>query len=230
MPNRIITRRVRLDQIRAHHTNIRCDLGDLRPLADSIRRHGLLVPLVLEADGDAYRIRDGHRRLAACHLLGLDHVRAEIHTHRLGDADWLTQAVETNHQRRTTDLSERQATIARMRAQGLTFRQIAAAYGVHPSTIGRWLDPRDPDDAALDDPATDDPATDDRDLAPVRGVPSPTPRAGRTRRRRPPIGPRVREVVERWSARDLDDQAAAILADLEAVLAPQDDTGEGVAA
>ena len=48
--------------IDAHHTNVRHDLGDLRPLIASIERHGLMVPVIVERRGDRYRLRDGHRR------------------------------------------------------------------------------------------------------------------------------------------------------------------------
>lgn len=45
----------------------RKDLGDLRPLADSIAEVGLLHPIVVTAEG---LLIAGQRRLEACRLLG----------------------------------------------------------------------------------------------------------------------------------------------------------------
>src|SRR4029078_7625519 len=48
-------------------TMFRQDLGDLKPLIDSIKRHGLLHPIVLSEDN---QLICGRRRLAACMQLG----------------------------------------------------------------------------------------------------------------------------------------------------------------
>lgn len=60
--------RVRLDAIDFHQHNVREDLGDLRDLTASIRRFGIMQPVVLEQRGDRLRIRAGHRRVAAARL------------------------------------------------------------------------------------------------------------------------------------------------------------------
>jgi N6-adenosine-specific RNA methylase IME4 len=53
----------------------RKDLGDLRPLADSIAEVGLLHPIVVTPDG---RLIAGQRRLEACRLLGWDEVPVTV--------------------------------------------------------------------------------------------------------------------------------------------------------
>ena len=50
-------------------TRFRQDLGDLRPLIESIKRHGLLHPIVLSEDN---QLICGRRRLAACMQLELN--------------------------------------------------------------------------------------------------------------------------------------------------------------
>lgn len=53
----------------------RRDLGDVKALADSIKRVGLLHPIVVTSDG---WLIAGQRRLAACRLLGWEMVRISV--------------------------------------------------------------------------------------------------------------------------------------------------------
>lgn len=54
------------------------DERELRDLADSIATHGLLQPLVVQSDGDGYRIIAGERRFRAARLAGLSTVPALV--------------------------------------------------------------------------------------------------------------------------------------------------------
>ncbi len=54
-------------------TRFRQDLGDLKPLIESIKRHGLLHPIVLSEDN---QLICGRRRLAACTQLGKTEIEA----------------------------------------------------------------------------------------------------------------------------------------------------------
>lgn len=63
-----------IDQIQVGF-RYRKDLGDLRPLADSIAEVGLLHPVVLTPEG---RLIAGQRRLAACRLLGWSNIPITI--------------------------------------------------------------------------------------------------------------------------------------------------------
>ena len=47
-------------------------------LVDSIRDHGILVPIVVTASGDAWEVLSGHRRLACARLLGLAEVPCQV--------------------------------------------------------------------------------------------------------------------------------------------------------
>ena len=59
----------------------RQDLGQLADLALSIREHGVIQPLIVEAvDGGRYRLLAGERRLSACRSLGLETAPCVIRT------------------------------------------------------------------------------------------------------------------------------------------------------
>lgn len=70
-------------ELAVHPANIRDDLGDLHELVDTINTHGVLQPLlVMRGEHGRYVVLDGHRRLAASIMAGLQRVpvslRAEV--------------------------------------------------------------------------------------------------------------------------------------------------------
>lgn len=136
--------RVAVARVRAHGTNVRKDLGDLRDLTDSVQRFGVMQPVIVEERGDHYRLRDGHRRIAVAQLLGLARVPAVIHTEALEDDEWLTHAVHANEHRRQLDQRDRVHAITKMRDAGMTLDGIAREFGVSRSTVDRWLAPTRP--------------------------------------------------------------------------------------
>ncbi len=54
--------------------NVRSDPGDLAGLAETIREHGILQPLGVTPEGQAYRVVYGNRRREAAIVVGLDRV------------------------------------------------------------------------------------------------------------------------------------------------------------
>jgi ParB family chromosome partitioning protein len=78
----------------------RFDEQALAELADSIRRHGILQPLVVQQDGDGYTLIAGERRHRAAALVGLSEVPVSI---RGGDERAIEIAVDENLHRRDLD-------------------------------------------------------------------------------------------------------------------------------
>ena len=77
--------------------------AEIDDLVESIRKHGVLVPLVVvaEADTEVYELISGHRRLACARALGLTEVPCEVRA--LGSRTARRRAVlEYNRQRRKT--------------------------------------------------------------------------------------------------------------------------------
>lgn len=73
-------------KVGAHH--LRADLaGDaLDELAASIRRLGVIVPLLVSADGDSFVVIAGHRRYAAAGMVGLQSVPCCVREGSIQDA------------------------------------------------------------------------------------------------------------------------------------------------
>lgn len=138
---RVLEARVlRLALLDFHPSNVGRDLGDLRSLAGSINDNGILVPLDVETTtGGRYRLRDGHRRLAAARLAGIKTGPAIIHTDTLDEREWLLQSVEFNHRRKGYDEADQRRVASRLEALGVTRAGIAEAFGVSPNAIGRLL-------------------------------------------------------------------------------------------
>lgn len=135
---------VPVDTILFHPHNIRRDYGDLRGLAASITRFGVMQPVVLETYGDRLRLRAGHRRVAAARLAGLTKVPAIVHSDALDDDEWLMASVHENAQRRALDAGERTRTITALRDHGCSWEGIAEAFGVTAATCRGWCRGEDP--------------------------------------------------------------------------------------
>lgn len=129
---------VRVEQVRFHPHNVRQDLGDLRPLAQSIANYGVMQPIVVERYGDGLRLRAGHRRLAAAKLIDLRRIPALIHSEALDDRRWLEHAVQENVMRAQLDKSDRRRTIEALRRLGCTWQGIAETFGVTAHTVHSW--------------------------------------------------------------------------------------------
>ena len=70
---------------------------ELNTLAQSIRESGVLVPALARPAGDRYELISGHRRLAACKLLGLPTIPVIVRD--LTDAEAIITMVDANLQR-----------------------------------------------------------------------------------------------------------------------------------
>lgn len=116
------------------------DPEGLRDLAESIRTHGLLQPIVVERDAGGLRLVAGERRLRAAALAGLTHVPALIRPVTHSGREALELALVENLQR--TDLSplEEAAAYARLAdAFALSHEAIALRVGRSRAAITNTL-------------------------------------------------------------------------------------------
>ncbi len=91
---------VRLSEIEPNKSQPRTDFDEeaISTLADSIRQHGLLQPLLVRPlESGGYQIVAGERRWRACRMLGLDEI--PVHIRELSDKETMQVALIENLQR-----------------------------------------------------------------------------------------------------------------------------------
>jgi ParB family chromosome partitioning protein len=123
-----------------HQPRHHFDQAAIEELAASIRRHGVLQPLLVSEDGqDHYLIITGERRWRAARRAGLRAVPAVIRE-RLEDAAQLELALVENLQRRDlTPLEEARAFDSLRSSLGLTQAEIAERVAMDRSTVANAL-------------------------------------------------------------------------------------------
>jgi len=123
-----------------HQPRHHFDDAAIGELSASIRRHGVLQPLLISEDGpERYTIITGERRWRAARRAGLKTVPAVIREH-LEDADQLELALVENLQRRDlTPLEEARAFDHLRTSLGLTQAEIAERVAMDRSTVANAL-------------------------------------------------------------------------------------------
>lgn len=131
-------RQIPLSEIALHPSNPRRDVGDIGQLADSIKRQGVLQPIVVVGHNGGYLAVAGGRRLAAAKAAGLKHIPALVRT--LTDAEAGTVALIENLEREDLDpLEEAQAYQDVLKLTGWTQAKLAEALGRSQGTIANAL-------------------------------------------------------------------------------------------
>jgi ParB family chromosome partitioning protein len=101
-------------------------------LADSLREHGLLQPILVRPNDGGYTLIAGSRRLRAAESLGWARIKALV----MGDGDPELLALIENLQREALDpIDEAEAIQALKDRLGITFEQLAAKLGKSRSSI-----------------------------------------------------------------------------------------------
>ena len=133
--------RIPLSRIRPNPAQPRRQLTDesIATLADSIRRHGQLSPLLVRAAGaDGYELIAGQRRLRALERLGRVHADAIVLP--AGDCACATLALVENLQREQLHyLDEAEACRRILDSYPITQERLAASLSVSPSTLANRL-------------------------------------------------------------------------------------------
>lgn len=114
------------------------DEGSLEGLADSIRTHGIVQPLLVRRQGDRYELIAGERRWRAARLAGLSKVPVIVK--EVPDHDLLEIALIENIQREDLNpIEEAQAYKRLIENVGLTQEALAARVGRDRSYITNYL-------------------------------------------------------------------------------------------
>lgn len=131
---------LRLDQIQQnpYQPRKRFDDDDLKQLADSIREHGVLQPLVVRQAGDGFQLIAGERRLRAAQQVGLSEV--PVHIVAFDDQQVYEAALVENIQR--ADLNPIEKAVGfkdYLDRYGVTTEQLGAKLGLDRSTVSNFL-------------------------------------------------------------------------------------------
>jgi ParB family chromosome partitioning protein len=110
----------------------------LQSLADSLRQHGLLQPLVVRPHGEGFQLIAGERRWRAAQLAGIETVR--VICKPASDADALGLSLIENLQREDLDpIEEATAYRTLLADRSLTHEQLASYVGKDRATVSNAL-------------------------------------------------------------------------------------------
>lgn len=126
--------------------NVRSDPGNLAGLAETIREHGILQPLGVSPEGQAFRVVYGNRRRDASIVVGLDRVPCVIVQAREPQDVMIQQVLENLQRLDLNDMDKAQAFEQMLRhlagsgvSQGESLDQMARTLGLSARQIQRYL-------------------------------------------------------------------------------------------
>ena len=137
----MVPQMIAVDQIRPSHQQVRTrfDAEPLGELADSIRQHGVLQPLLVRKLMDGYELIAGERRWRAARLAGLIAVPAVVRSDAGNDAQLVLGLIE-NLQRSDLDPIEEAGGLKRLTDEfGLTHEEVAQRIGKHRVSVTQSL-------------------------------------------------------------------------------------------
>ncbi len=115
------------------------DLDKLQELADSIKAHGVVQPIVVRATGtDQYELIAGERRWRAAHIAGLSEIPVVIR--EMDDRSVLAVALIENIQREDLNPLEQAESLCRLLEEfEMTHQQLAESVGKSRASISNLL-------------------------------------------------------------------------------------------
>jgi ParB family chromosome partitioning protein len=137
----LVPQMIAVDQIRPSHQQVRTrfDAEPLGELAESIRLHGVLQPLLVRRLHDGYELIAGERRWRAARLAGLTAVPAVVRNDASNDEQLVLGLIE-NLQRSDLDPIEEARGLRRLTEEfGLTHEEVARRIGKHRVSVTQSL-------------------------------------------------------------------------------------------
>lgn len=124
------SRTVSLDAIRLapDHPRRALDSAALAVLAESIRRHGVLQPVLLRADAEGYVLVAGERRWRAARIAGLDAIPAIV-TDLTGEAAMEVALIEHLHREDLAPMEQARMMSRMVETMGYSIRRLAVRLG-----------------------------------------------------------------------------------------------------
>jgi len=137
----LVPQMIAVDQIRPSSQQVRSrfDAEPMGELAESIRLHGVLQPLLVRKHADGYELIAGERRWRAARLAGLRAVPAVVRSEAGSDEQLVLGLIE-NLQRTDLDPIEEARGLRRLIEEfGLTHEEVAQRLGKHRVSVTQAL-------------------------------------------------------------------------------------------
>jgi ParB family transcriptional regulator, chromosome partitioning protein len=137
----LVPQMIAVDQIRPSHQQVRTrfDAEPLGELAESIRLHGVLQPILVRKLADGYELIAGERRWRAARLAGLTALPAVVRNNAGNDEQLVLGLIE-NLQRADLDPIEEARGLRRLTDEfGLTHEEVAQRIGKHRVSVTQSL-------------------------------------------------------------------------------------------
>jgi ParB family chromosome partitioning protein len=137
----LVPQMIAVDQIRPSHQQVRTrfDAEPLGELAESIRLHGVLQPILVRKLADGYELIAGERRWRAARLAGLTALPAVVRS-GAGNDEQLVLGLIENLQRADLDPIEEARGLRRLTEEfGLTHEEVAQRIGRHRVSVTQSL-------------------------------------------------------------------------------------------
>ena len=114
---------------------------DLELLGADMKRRGVLVPLIVRRNGDVYIVIDGHRRLAAALLVGIDKLPCIVADANTTEAEVRQIQLVTSLLKADLSAYQRYAGISALKAltPGIANKQLAGEVGVTEGLLSQYL-------------------------------------------------------------------------------------------
>src|SRR6266568_3970088 len=137
----LVPQMIAVDQIRPSRQQVRTrfEAEPLGELAESIRQHGVLQPILVRRRGDFYELIAGERRWRAARLAGLSSMPAVVRNDAGNDEQLVLGLIE-NLQRSDLDPIEEARGLKRLIDEfGLTHEEVAHRIGKHRVSVTQAL-------------------------------------------------------------------------------------------
>lgn len=135
---RFVIEQMAIQRIRRMGTARRLDEHHVAVLCDSIKRHGLLQPIIVSPAGEHLRIVTGNHRLAAVTQLGLKTIDAVVLPEGMTESELLVHSLHENHIRKAESI---EATLARIQAladyEKCSLSEAAKLAGISSGTLSK---------------------------------------------------------------------------------------------
>lgn len=142
--------------------NVREDVGDIQPLAESVKSEGLLHPLTVRPYGEKFEIVAGRRRYEACKLIGMKLIPCNV-AEEMDDRQAVLTSLKENMRRGDLTAAEKKRGIERLIQMNgsdapATRRKVAASLNMAMPElkaaleIGEWAETFEPHDIVVKAP------------------------------------------------------------------------------